>query len=152
MKDVVVRCFFFFSFFKSYMSQDVASPLPPSGLRSLPAVCVPLMHSHSLACSCKTSRDLFQVSTSSNISVDTVVFVSFLFFSFLLFFCFSHYANPLPAYTREVDDEVHDLNLSFVIDANLILTLALIVHREYDQLNGVSVELSLVTTYISSKQ
>lgn len=45
-------------FFKPYMSRDVASPLPPSGLRSLLAVCVPLMHSHSLACSCKTSRDL----------------------------------------------------------------------------------------------
>lgn len=40
------------------MNRDVASPPPPSGLRSLLAVCVPLMHSHSLACSCKTSRDL----------------------------------------------------------------------------------------------
>lgn len=48
-------CFFLF---KPYMNRDVASPLPPSGLRSLLAVCVPLMHSHSLACSCKTSRDL----------------------------------------------------------------------------------------------
>lgn len=48
----------FFFFKKPYMNQDVASPLPPSGLRSLLAVCVPLMHSHSLACSCKTSRDL----------------------------------------------------------------------------------------------
>lgn len=44
--------------FKPYMNQDVASPRPPSGLHSLLAVCVPLMHSHSLACSCKTSRDL----------------------------------------------------------------------------------------------
>lgn len=44
--------------FRIIMNQDVASPLPPSGLRSLLAVCVPLMHSHSLACSCKTSRDL----------------------------------------------------------------------------------------------
>lgn len=51
--------FFFFRFwFKPYMNRDVASPPPPSGLRSLLAVCVPLMHSHSLACSCKTSRDL----------------------------------------------------------------------------------------------
>lgn len=48
----VFRCF------KPYMNRDVASPLPPSGLRSLLAVYVPLMHSHSLACSCKTSRDL----------------------------------------------------------------------------------------------
>lgn len=44
--------------FKPYMNQGVASPRPPSGLHSLLAVCVPLMHSHSLACSCKTSRDL----------------------------------------------------------------------------------------------
>jgi hypothetical protein len=63
VSDDVGRVFFFFLLFflfvfKPYMNQDVASPLPPSGLRSLLAVCVPLMHSHSLACSCKTSRDL----------------------------------------------------------------------------------------------
>lgn len=67
------------------MNRDVASPPPPSGLRSLLAVCVPLMHSHSLACSCKTSR--VQVSTSSNISVDSLC-VFCLFLSDFFSFCF----------------------------------------------------------------
>lgn len=84
----------FFFWFKPYMNRDVASPPPPSGLRSLLAVCVPLMHSHSLACSCKTSRDLSKFPPLQTFRLILCVF--FLFLSLFVSAPFPDRTNPPP--------------------------------------------------------
>ena len=71
-----------------YMNQDVASPQQPSGRRSPPAVCVPLTHSHSLACSWKTPRHL---------SKFTLLFLFFFLQKLITNFCLSScLSQPAP--------------------------------------------------------